>query len=306
MAFEDSLRDLADPAKRLGSKQLISFGDLSRDEVIQFKESWTGLETSRRLSVLSELTDLAEDNVELNFDAVFKLGVEDEDADVRAAALQGLFEYEGSDLIPRLTQMLREDPDPEVRRQSAVALGRYALAAEFDRLSDSDARAVKEALTESIEDLDEDELVRARAIEALGAISGEDTQNLIESIYVEGDSLWLKVGAVDAMGRSCDEVWLPIIMREMQSPSPQMRHAAAFAAGSIGEEGAVGALAEMALADPDQDVQRAAVAALGEIGGQRAKVALKNLLFEGDDDLRDDIQEAITNLDFGDDPLRVV
>jgi HEAT repeat protein len=305
VAFEDSLRDLADPTKRLGSQQLISFGDLSHEERDQFAETWNELDPSRRLNLLSELTDLAEDNVELNFDAVFKLGVNDEDPEVRAAALQGLFEYEESDLVPRLTEMLREDPDAEVRRQAAIALGRYALAAEFDRLADQDAAAVISALTESVEDLQEDEIVRARAIEALGAVSGEETQNLIESVYDESDSLWLKVGAVDAMGRSCDEVWLPIIMREMESGSPQMRHAAAFAAGSIGDDIAVAPLADLAMGDSDREVQKAAIAALGEIGGNRAKVALKNLLYEGDDDLREDIQEAIGNAEFGDDPLRI-
>jgi HEAT repeat protein len=306
MAFEDSLRDLSDPDKRLGSQQLISFGNLSREEVAEFRDAWEEVAPARRLSVLSELTDLAEDNVELNFDAVFKVGLEDEDAEVRAAALQGLFEYEGADLVPRLAEMLREDPNSEVRVQSAVALGRYALAAEFDRLSEADARTVRDALTESVEDLEEDEFVRARAIEALGAMSGEDTQNLIESVYEEGDSLPLRVGAVDAMGRSCDEVWLPIVMQEMENPAPQMRHAAAFAAGSIGDEEAVVPLALMARDDPDEEVQRAAIAALGEIGGGRARVALKNLLYEGNSDLEDDVQEALANLDFGDDPLRVV
>lgn len=306
MAFEDSLKDLADSNKRLGSQQLISFGGLSREEVSEFAETWTEIAAGRRLMVLSELTNLAEDNVELNFDAVFKFGLQDDDAGVRVAALQGLFEYEEPDLIPRLTEMLREDQDPEVRRESAVALGRYAVAAELDRLAEDDARRVKKALTDSVEDIQEGETVRARALEALGAISGEDSQNLIESVYQEGESLGLKVGAVDAMGRSCDEIWLPIVIREMENPSPQMRHAAAFAAGSIGEEELIGPLADMALSDPDPDVQRAAVSALGEIGGPRAKVALKNLLFQGDDDLHDDIQEALANVDFGDDPLRVI
>jgi HEAT repeat protein len=306
MAFEDSLRDLADSEKRLTSQQLISFADLSLEEREQFQDAWVEVEPSRRLRVLSDLTDLAEDNVELNFDEVFKLGLNDDESEVRAAALQGLYEYERSDLIPKLAIILREDPDPEVRREAAVSLGRYALAAEFDRLDSGDAAAVKDVLTESVEDIEEDEVVRARAIEALGAMSGEDTRNLIESIYEEGDNIWLRIGAVDAMGRSCDESWLPIVMREMESSAPQMRHAAAFAAGSIGEEEAVEPLMEMAANDPDQDVQKAAIAALGDIGGQRAKVALRNLLYTGDDDLREDIQEALANIEFGDDPLRVV
>ncbi len=306
MAFEDSLRDLADGEKRLTSQQLISFGHLSRDEAGEFAEVWRGLEPWRRLRLLSDLTDLAEDNVELNFDAVLRLGLDDEDAGVRQAALQGLFEYDGADLIPRLGELLLEDTDPEVRREAAVALGRYALAAEFGRLAPGDARAVQDALSETVEDIEEDEVVRARAIEALGAISGEDVRNLIESVYEESDSIWLRAGAVDAMGRSCDEVWLPLILKEMESPAPQMRHAAAFAAGSIGDEEMVEPLMEMAANDPDREVQRVAVSALGEIGGQRAKVALRNLLFTGDDELREDIQEAIANIEFGEDPLKVV
>ncbi len=305
MAFEDSLRDLADPAKKLTSQQLISFGDLSREEAADFAETWREVDPARRTAVLSDMTDLTEDNVELNFDRVFKIGLDDGDPAVRQAALRGLFEYEEPDIIPRLIQMLGQDDDAEVRREAAVALGHYALAAEFERLTAEDSLSVKDALTEAVEDVDEDEMVRARALEALAAISGEDTQNLIESVYEEGDSLWLKVGAVDAMGRSCDEVWLPIVMKEMENVSPQMRHAAAFAAGSLGDEKAVGPLMEMAQYDPDPEVQRAAVAAMGEIGGNVAKVALKNLLFEGDDDLRDDIREAIANIEFGDNPLGV-
>lgn len=305
MAFEDSLQVLADPDKRLTSQQLMSFGDLSRDERAQFISVWAEVESWRRLKVLTDLTDLIEDNVELNFDAVFKLGLDDDDSGVRLAALRGLFEYEEPDLIRRLCEVLRDDPDTEVRREAAVALGRYAIAAEFDRLDDSDALAVKEVLTDAVEDLDEDESVRAAALEALGAISGEETQNLIESVYEEG-GLLLRVGAVDAMGRSCDEVWLPIVLREMESQSPVMRHAAAYAAGQIGEEEAVEPLADMALNDPDSDVQKGAVAALGEIGGNRAKVALKNLLYVGDDDLRDEIQEALSNLEYGDDPMKVL
>ena len=75
--------------------------------------------------------------------------------------------------------------------------------------------------------LREAELVRARAIEGLGAISGEEIENLIESIYEE-DSIWLKIGALDAMGRSASDYCLPVLLREIQNPAPEMRHAAAF------------------------------------------------------------------------------
>lgn len=302
MTLESTLHSLADPSSRLTARQLMSLSNLDPEEAGRFREAWAEADARRRLAVLEELAELAEDNVELNFDAVYKEALHDEDAEVRAAAVRGLIEYEGPDIIPTLTDLLQNDPSLDVRREGAIALGRYALAAEFGQLSDPDAEMVKQALTEAAENLNEDDLVRARAIEALGAISGEETQNLIESIYEEG-SLWLQIGAVDAMGRSCDEVWLPVVLNEMGNPSPEMRHAAVYAAGSIGDEAAVERLADVAAHDPDRQVQLAAVHSLGEIGGRRAKVALNNLLYEGDDELREAVEEALIEVEFGEDPL---
>ncbi len=300
MSFESSLDVLSDPEKRVSSAQLVDFSNLTDEEVETMQAAWPEVEMTRRLALILEMADLAQDNIELNFDAAYKLALQDADGTVRTAAIKGLFEYEGRDLIPVLADLLRIDPDVEVRREAAIALGRYAVAGELGYLRASDLDMVKENLIESAEDVDEDERVRARAIEAVGAISGEDTENLIESIYDE-DSLWMKVGAVDAMGRSANDMWLEIVQDEMTNAAPEMRHAAAFAAGEIGDEEAVPALKELALRDDDREVQLAAIHALTEIGGADARVALQNLLYEGDDDIREPIQEAIGELSFRED-----
>ena len=300
MTFEAALGELTDPSQRPTAQQLVDFSNLDEDESRRLADAWPEIDSSRRFALLSTLTDMAQDNVELNFDAVFKTALQDETPELRAAGLRGLFEYEGRDLIPRLPELLREDPDADVRREAAISLGRYAVEAELGNLRSGDREAIKSALIECAEDLEEDEKVRARAIEALGAISGEDTENLIESIYHE-ESPWLKVGAVDAMGRSASELWLPIVLREMENPAPEMRHAAAFAAGQIGDEEAIGPLKQLVGLDRDRDVQLAAISALGEIGGAHARVALKSLLYEGDDDLHEAIQEAITEIAYQDD-----
>jgi len=118
--------------------------------------------------------------------------------------------------------------------------------------------------------------------------------------------MWLKVGAVDAMGRSANETWLPIVIDEMDSEAPEMRHAAAFAAGEIGAEDAIQPLKRLAIQDPDREVQLAAIRGLGEIGGPTATVALKSILYEGDDDLREAVEEAISEAEFYDDPLNPI
>jgi HEAT repeat protein len=302
MSLESDLEEIGDENRRLSANQLKDLSGLDGPDALILSEAWPDIAMMRRLNIVRELSELAEDSVELNFDAVFKVALSDEEPYVRAAAVRGLDEYEGPDLIPTFIDLLLIDPDADVRREAAIALGRYALAAELDQLSPADARAVRNALIESAEDLEEDERVRARAIEALGAMSGEETENLIESIYEE-DSLWLKVGALDAMGRTCDRIWLPIILRESENRAPEMRHAAAFAAGEIGEEAAVPQLRRMALEDPDREVQLAAIRSLGSIGGAQARVALQGVLYEGDDALRDAIEEAMGEIDFDDDPL---
>lgn len=302
MSFQSDLEDLRDPAKRLSATRLAALSNLDVEEASLLAAAWPEIPAQRRFVILSELIDLTEDNVDLNFDAVFKTALTDDWGEVRAAAIRGLAEYEGRDLMLQLAQLLRNDPDAGVRREGAIALGRFALAAELGYLRQADTEIIRSALAESAADPEEDERVRARAIEALGALSGEETDNLIESIYAE-ESLWLKVGAVDAMGRSCNEAWLPLVLRELASRAPEMRHAAAFAAGEIGDERAVPSLKALAIGDPDREVQLAAIHALGEIGGGSAKVALQSVLYQGDDDLREAVQEALEQVAFSDNPL---
>jgi HEAT repeat protein len=294
-----------DPEQQPSAAQLASLSHLDREDTALLAEAWADVEAERKRRVLLQLAEMAEDNVDLNFDAAFKLALEDEDGDVRAQALRGLVEYEARDLIPVLGRLLREDPHAEVRREAAIALGRYALEAELDHLQESDRNDIAAVLMESAEDTEEEDVVRAKAIEALGAISGEETDNLVESVYEE-DSLVLKIGAVDAMGRSCNELWLPVVLREMENRAPLMRHAAAYAAGEIADEEAVSPLQRMAIQDPDREVRLAAIRALGEIGGPKASVALKTVLYEGHDDDRPAIEEAQQELSSRDDPLRPI
>jgi HEAT repeat protein len=300
---ENLLEDLADPEVSLNSKLLIGLGHLDREETAQLAAAWTEIDPQRKEQVLTALATLLEDNVELNFDQVFKTALRDETASVRVAGLRGLFEYEGRDIIPVIAGLLRVDEDIEVRREAAIALGRYALSVEMENVTGRDAALVKSALIESVEDTEEDAWVRSRAIEALGAISGDETENLIESVYGE-DDLWMRIGAIDAMGRSCDETWLPIIADEMKSDAAEMRFAAAFAAGLIGSYDSITDLTEMTT-DEDQEVRIAAVQSLGEIGGPNARVILTNLLYEGDESLREAIEEAISALAIDEDPFRM-
>ena len=213
MPLETLIQEIGDSDKRLSTTQLANLSHMDVDDTRVLTEAWPDFEVNRRFAIVQDMIELAHDNVDLNFDSVFKIALTDDEATVRAAALRGLIEYERRDLIPVLIDLLLTDEDADVRREAAIVLGRFALACELGQFGAEEERRVRQALIESAEDTEEDERVRARAIEALGALSGDDTENLIESIYDE-DSLWLKVGAVDAMGRSANAMWVPVVLRE--------------------------------------------------------------------------------------------
>lgn len=299
--IEDYLRELADPEKPVVSAKLVNLSNLRPEELGYFRTVWKKAEQDRRRHVVSQLIDLAEDNVELNFDALFLASLDDDDAEVRRLALRGLWEYEDRDLIPRLLSILDGDADPEVRAEAALSLGRFVLRAEFDELRTADAEEVEGALRQVIGREGEAVNVRARAVEALGARSEDWAQAIIEDAYASPEHR-LRVSAVHAMGRSCDPRWLSRLSNELCSPDAELRYEAAGACGSIADESAVAYLAPL-LEDDDAEVQEAAIEALGQIGGEEARELLEGYRSDPEPRVREVVEAALAELDFGEDPL---
>jgi HEAT repeat protein len=301
VSLETYLEELADPMQSLVATKLTALSNLGPQDAARFRDAWQTLPGDRRERLLEELVDLIEDNVELNFDAVFFVALEDGEAQVRRTAIQGLWEHDGRELLDRLFELLRDDPDAGVRAEAAIALGRFVLHAEFDKLPAGDAERVERELLRTIEDESEVTEVRGRALEALGARSEPWVRDLIERAY-DDDDRRLRLSAVHAMGRSVDPDWLPTLLLELESEDAEMRFEAAGALGSIGEGEAVEPLVGL-LYDEDLEVRMAAIGALGEIGGPVAKGALEELLVEGDELVHDIVVEALAEADFADDPL---
>ena len=69
----------------------------------------------RRRQIAGRLTDLLDDNLELDFDAVLRLCVADPDSAVRAIAAEGLGASDDRSLIEPLVGLLLEDEDAAVR-----------------------------------------------------------------------------------------------------------------------------------------------------------------------------------------------
>jgi len=300
-SFQDYLAELKDDGQPVKAARLSRLTQLGEEERLLFLKAWSTFSPKRRRQVIRLLVDMAEDNVELNFDDIFLPSLSDSDAQVRADAIRGLWEYENRDLIEPLIQLLSADGDVDVRAEAALALGRFVLQWEFGALRDRYFHRVEGVLRQALDNGEEEMEVRARALEALGACSLPWVRQAIREAYADDDRR-LRVSAVHAMGRNCDPNWLPILFEELSSGDPEMRFEAALACGSLADEAAVPRLTPL-LDDQDAEVQAATIAALGEIGGREAKAALMRYLDHPSRIVRDAVREALSLADFDEDPF---
>ncbi|MHB8375760.1 MAG: HEAT repeat domain-containing protein [Dehalococcoidia bacterium] len=301
MSLDTLLTELNDPASPVHATDLTSLSTLRDEDRARFLLAWRTMSVQRRRDIIDRLADMAEDNVELDFNNVFFIGLVDDDVQVRAESVKGLWEYEGDDLTGVLVRLLR-DPEAIVRAEAALGLGRFLLRFELEARTDPLTAQVETALRGVATGERELPEVRARAIEALGARAAPWVHDLIEDAYASGDPR-LRVSAVHAMGRSADPDWLPTIIEEMHSEDSELRFEAATAAGALGDEDAVSELSGLTV-DDDPEVQEAAIGALGQIGGPAARSVLHSIASDNRDPrVLDAVSDALGEADFTEDPL---
>ena len=165
--------------------------------------------------------------------------------------------------------MLNEDSSEVVQAAAAKALSKYAMLAELKKLGPSSSSRVSQALLAILADKNKPKEVWRRALEAAAPFLCRKLKKPSMKLIKSSDPK-VKNSAIYAMGRNCDSAWLPILIKEMASPSPDTRYEAAGACGEICDEEAVPHLIKLTQ-DKDPEVQQAAIIALGKIGGTKAK-----------------------------------
>jgi hypothetical protein len=303
-AFHTVLAELRDASRPFPAAHLYHLSDLSQNNLAALEAAWPEVPVERRRNVMHDLNELNEANYEVSFDAVFRLGLEDEDAEVRAVAISSLWESEAEDLIAPLIEFMQRDPDAGVRAAAASALGRYVYLGEIEELPAPQLRRIEDVLLAAAQGNDETE-VRRRALEAVAFSSREEVAPLISKAYAEPETKW-RVSALFAMGRTADAVWEPQVRAELQSRLPELRFEAARAAGELELREAVSDLTDLT-EDVDEQVREAAIWSLSQVGGDEAEAALQRLWRQAaDDDERDFIEDALENLDFTNEVNRFV
>ena len=281
-------------------KDLYHFSDLNPSDLAALERVWPSVPTERRRNVVDDLSEISEANFEVTFEAVFRLGLEDEDAEVRATSIRSLWEAEGLDLIAPFIEFMQRDPAPEVRAAAAIALGSYVYQGEMEEIPGRQARRIEEALLQVMRGDDTPE-VRRRALEAISFSGRPEIPGLIEAAYASSDDRF-RVSAVFAMGRHGNAGrWAKPVLAEMENGTPELRFEAARAAGELKLTEAVPGLTQL-VEDGDPQVREAAIWSLSQIGGPEPRRVLTELLAltDEDEEEHDFIEEALDNLDFTD------
>ncbi len=291
---------LRDPDLKFGSLRFLS--GLTRGESGVVRETWPTLPVERRRRLVRAMADLAELSVELDFGRVLRIAMRDRDAEVRVRAIEALWEYELTDFLVALLDLLHTDPSAQVRQAAAKALAPFAVRAVTGDVAEPLATQLHDDLVATAQDPHEPIEIRRPAVESLGPFNDEAVAALIVELYDRGD-VEDRASALYAMGRSYNARWLLTIMDEVQAEESEVRFEAARALGELGVAEAVPELIGR-LEDEDRAVRIAAIISLGQIGSRSATNALReHRADQEDEEWTDAIDAALAEAAYGDQPL---
>jgi len=288
--FENVIRAISSADEPLTAATMYRLSDINSEDLGKLQAAWGAIPVERRLVLVQRLGEIAEMNFDMNFSAVIRLALTDLNAELREAAIDATWIDESPDMLNRLLPLTRDMSDA-VRASAVAALGRYILLGELGKFDAGLTRLAQNVARRLYADAAQPISVRRRALESLSNCSDPDVHSMIDESYAHSDAA-MRISAMFAMGRSCDSVWAPIVLRELDSADPEMRYEAARTAGELELRDAVPALARI-INDDDREVQEMAIWALGEIGGTRCQRLLEDLIEQAEADEDDGLVEAI-------------
>lgn len=296
LPFSDVL-DRLFSGSRVPVSLVYRLSDMSPEEMDAFEDRWPEQPAERRRVIARHMADISEENFVVDFSPAFLRLLADTSADVRRAAIEGLWDTSNLAVVGPMIGLMQQDQDISVRAAAASCLGHFVLMAEWGQIQQSVGDRIVKALLETYEEDETTDAVRRASLESLGNAADPRVARYIEDAYQHGGEE-MQLSAVYAMGRSADSRWTAIILQEMGNPLAEMREEAARAAGNIGSSDMVDRLIEL-LSDVELDVQLAAVNALGQIGSDQAYEALAELMDDEEAyELHQAIEEAMDEIEW--------
>lgn len=296
-----SVLDALLSSKEFPRRYLQEFSDIGTLELKTLLDVWPQVKPGRKLTLLEELDALAETDTLVSFDDFARALLTDPEPDIRTRAIRLLDEYEDPKVVPSYLDMLKNDPDLNVRVEAANALHLFVDLGELEEIPEDIYHQVEDALLASA--ASEDNVrVRRASLESLGYSSRPEVSTLIESAFHREDPAW-QASSLVAMGRSADERWTDAVTRSLVHVDDRIRTAAVQAAGELSLQPARPILLKMLGEEEDATILSAVIWSLSQIGGEDVRTYLENLLdvIEDDDEQVAFLEEALDNLAFTED-----
>ena len=282
-SIQNLINALMDLDHQFPSKFLYQFSDLSDNEQKKLAGCWNNVPLQRRQTFLQDLVSLAENDPVLMYEDVARIALDDEDADVCVSAIDLLFDSEDRHLIPVYLRLLADPTRSEaVRAAVANALGPYVYMGEVEKIKPELLHKIEETLLRAYHEEDSD-LVKRRALEALGYSSREEIPGMLRKAAAMRDDLWLE-SAMFAMGRSADEQWESSVLENLEHENLAVRIQAVHAAGELAIKKARRNLLRAIDTVDDDDLRHEIIWALAQIGGEGVERKLDALLASAEDD----------------------
>ena len=237
---------------------------------------------------------MARDEPWADLGPVFVEFLDDEDPEVRAAAVRGLWSSSDASLVDRLLEMATYDSSAMVRARAISGLGIYIHEgmmltfdedeepfAEFlgdDEITEAQFNQVRDYLFAVYEDEDRTTDERRYAVESLAFLFEPEVADLIKDAYNSPEKE-MKVSAVFAMGRNGLARWNDILARELYSADPDLQREAIRAVGELGPPELGKDLLRLTYAE-DPEIKFEAIEALGQSGWEGAFERLEELTLD--------------------------
>lgn len=293
--FQQSLAHILDASAPVKTTKLYGLSMMHTKDFARFESAWPTIAAPRRAEILTTLLHLTEESFEVNFDAIFIMGLNDPDPEVKVAAIRGLWENVLPALVPPFIHLLKTGETEAVRAAAATALGKYIYLGELEEMDSAALMLAEQALLEAIRKPGETVEVIRRAIESISFSSQEGIDAIIEMAYYHEDEQ-MQVSALFAMGRNFNPKWEKIVLAELDNHRPEMRFEAARACGELAVKQAVDRLIQLIEEDADLEVVQNAIWALGQIGGNQARDTLEALVESTDEAISTSAEEALAEL----------
>jgi HEAT repeat protein len=301
ISFPRVLDALQDSSTAFPHQYLKNFSDLAPDDIKALMAVWGQVPTSRKHQLVRDLEKLCADDTLVSMDAFGRAMLDDPDDQVRLYAIRMQWESNDPHLAAVLIRIMQEDSSEEVRGEAASVLGGYVYQGELEEISLRLLKEVEDALLATA--LQEEHRISKRfAMEALGYSSRPEVAAIIKNAYGQHNPQWV-ASALFAMGRSADpDQWQDDVLYALDHDNPDIRLAAVQAAGELSLESARITLLATLDTEENEEIYRAIIWSLSQIGGEDVQIVLYNLVdATQDDDLAEFIEEALENLTFTED-----